>query len=154
MSGSSVAHASFTIERRYDAAPARVFAAFATEHGKSAWFAGPEGWKSVERVFEFRVGGEEVLKGQFPDGRTTDFRCRYFDIVPDRRIVYAYGMHIDGVRISVSLATIELHPDGSGTRLTVTEQGAFLDGYDDAGSRERGTGWLMDKLGATLQRQA
>ena len=32
----------------------------------------------------------------------------------------------------------------------VTEQGAFLDGYDDAGSREQGTGLLLDALGASL----
>jgi hypothetical protein len=37
------------------------------------------------------------------------------------------------------------------TRMTVTEQGAFLDGYDDAGSRERGTGALMDQLAKFLE---
>jgi len=110
--------------------------------------------EAVERVFEFRVGGEEILKGEFPGGRVTDFRSRYFDIVPDRRIVYGYGMHIDGVRISVSLATVEFQLDGAGTRLVVTEQGAFLDGYDDAGSREQGTRWLLEKLDAALRRTA
>jgi hypothetical protein len=48
-------------------------------------------------------------------------------------------MYVDGTKISVSLATVEFAKTGKGTRLTVTEQGAFLDGYDDAGSRERGT---------------
>jgi hypothetical protein len=33
----------------------------------------------------------------------------------------------------------------------VTEQGAFLDGYDDAGAREQGTGLLLDALGASLR---
>jgi hypothetical protein len=28
----------------------------------------------------------------------------------------------------------------------------FLDGYDDAGGRERGTSMLLDQLGAELQR--
>ncbi len=32
----------------------------------------------------------------------------------------------------------------------MTEQGAFLDGYDDAGSREQGTNLLFDALGAAL----
>jgi len=32
----------------------------------------------------------------------------------------------------------------------VTEQGAFLDGYDDAVSRERGTGEPLDALGRSL----
>ena len=45
---------------------------------------------------------------------------------------------------------IELAPTGAGTRLKITEQGAFLDGYDDAGSREHGTGLLLDRLGASL----
>ena len=34
--------------------------------------------------------------------------------------------------------------------LTITEHGAFLDGYDDSGSREHGTGFLLDRLGASL----
>ena len=35
--------------------------------------------------------------------------------------------------------------------LKVSEQGAFLDGYDDAGSRERGTGHLLAALGESLE---
>jgi uncharacterized protein YndB with AHSA1/START domain len=70
--------------------------------------------------------------------------------VEDERIVYAYRMTLDGVPISASLASIELRPEGAGTHLTLTESGVFLDGYDDAGAREHGTNWLMDKLGASL----
>jgi hypothetical protein len=36
------------------------------------------------------------------------------------------------------------------TTLKVTEQGAFLDGYDDPGSCEHGTGFPLDGLGASL----
>jgi hypothetical protein len=32
----------------------------------------------------------------------------------------------------------------------MTEQGAYLDGYDDAGSREKGSGFLLDALGQSL----
>jgi hypothetical protein len=46
---------------------------------------------------------------------------------------------------------VEFKPAGAGTRLTVTEQGAFLDGYDDAGSRERGTRELLNNLERTLR---
>jgi hypothetical protein len=60
-------------------------------------------------------------------------------------------MHLDGKKISVSLATMQLTAKGGRTTLTVTEQGAFLDGYDDAGSRERGTAHLLDALGAALK---
>ena len=75
----------------------------------------------------------------------------YHDIVPDRRIVYSYSMRLGERRISVSLTTIDIEPAGSGTRLTFTEQSAFLDGYDDLAGREEGTGIGLDNLGAALQ---
>ncbi len=71
---------------------------------------------------------------------------------PNERIVYAYEMHLDDRKISVSLATLQAQAGGAQrTKLMVTEQGAFLDGYDDAGSREQGTGFLLDRLGASLR---
>jgi hypothetical protein len=58
---------------------------------------------------------------------------------------------MDDRKISVSLATMQLKAAGGKTTLMVTEQGAFLDGYDDAGSREEGTGHLLDAIGASLK---
>ena len=60
-------------------------------------------------------------------------------------------MHVDGRKISVSQACLELKPDGNGTKLVLTEYGDYLDGYDDAGSREHGTNWLIDNLGKSLE---
>jgi hypothetical protein len=60
-------------------------------------------------------------------------------------------MHLDDKKISMSLATMQLKAEGGKTTLKVTEQGAFLDGYDDAGSREQGTGHLLNALGASLK---
>ena len=150
----SAAHGLFTIERTYPGVtPQRVFNAFATVEGKAGWFSGPdERWTIVEREFDFRVGGTERLVGKWTTGMVTKFEARYFDIIPGERIVYAYEMHLDGRKISVSLATIEFKPAGDGAQLVLTEQGAFLDGYDDGGSRERGTNELIDKLGAWLAR--
>ena len=37
-----------------------------------------------------------------------------------------------------------------GTKLTLTEHGAFLDGLDSVASREGGTASLLDKLGQQL----
>ena len=93
----------------------------------------------------------ERLKGEWDSGMVTDFDAHYHDIVPERRIVYSYAMHLDGRRIPVSLATIEFEPEGAGTRFRLTEQGAFLDGYDDAGSREHGTAAQMEKLARALE---
>jgi uncharacterized protein YndB with AHSA1/START domain len=79
------------------------------------------------------------------------FDARYQDIVENERIVYAYDLHLDDQRISVSLATIELAGVGSGTRMTFTEQGAFLDGLEDPAEREHGTNLMVDSLGAALE---
>lgn len=153
MTERSVAHGAFTIERTYpNIAPRRVFDAFATEAGKASWFSGPdERWDIVERAFDFRVGGRERLVGKWKTGTVTAFDATYWDIVPGERIVYAYSMHLDGRKISVSLATFEFKAAAAGAHLKMHEQGAFLDGYDDAGSRERGSQELIDKLGAALE---
>jgi hypothetical protein len=60
-------------------------------------------------------------------------------------------MRINGTKISASLASIEFKATASGTELKLTEQGAFLDGYDDAGSRERGTIELLEAMGKSLE---
>jgi uncharacterized protein YndB with AHSA1/START domain len=150
MTDRNVCHAVFTLERTYPAAPARVFKAFADIDAKARWFVGPPGWKLIERTLDFRIGGRERAKGSFEGGVVTDYQAVFQDIVPDERIIYSYGMHLDDRRISVSLATVEFKPAGSGTTLILTEQGTFLDGYDDSGSREQGTADLLDKLGAAL----
>jgi uncharacterized protein YndB with AHSA1/START domain len=150
----SAVHGTFSIERTYEAAPARVFRAWADPAAKARWFVGPADWTLLERFIDFRVGGKERLSGRKGSGVVSTFDASYHDIVPDQRIVYCYAMQLDDERISVSLATVELRPAGTGTRLTFTEQAAFLDGYDDGGSRERGTRILLEQLGAELKRHS
>jgi len=147
-----VRHGSFTIERVYDAPIALVFQAWADKDAKARWFAAPAEL-AVETLREqnFTVGGRDRLRADWKAGRVTDFQCEYRDIVENARIVYVYDMYVDGTKISVSLATITFEKSGKSTKLTVTEQGVFLDGYEDAGARERGTNDLMDKLGRSLQ---
>jgi uncharacterized protein YndB with AHSA1/START domain len=112
-------------------------------------------WKLLHRELDFRVDGRERLSGAWPGGRISSFAAHCHDIVPNERIVYAYDMHLNDLRTSVSLAAIEFKGEDAGTRLSLTEQGgAFLDGYDDAGSREHGRRALLDKLGLALQRAA
>ncbi len=149
MSQSSVVHATFAIERTYEATPARVFKAWAEPAAKASWF-GPSNLPHESREFDFQVGGRERFEVGGPDGDTYIFDSRYADIVDEQRIVYAYDMYRGQTRISVSLATIEFQPNGAGTKLTFTEQGVFLDGHDTPAEREHGTGVLLDNLGKAL----
>ncbi len=152
----SVVHSAFTLERTYDAPVERVYRALSDEAAKAKWFGGTEGqWRQIERAMDFRVGGRERLAGRWESGVVSTFDAIYHDIVPNERIVYTYEMHLDEKKISVSLATMQIKAAGPDrATLKVTEQGAFLDGYDDGGSRERGTGFLLDKLGASLTERA
>ena len=149
----SVVHAAFHLERTFEAPVARIYEALSNEAAKSRWFSGDPGqWEMFERRMDFRVGGRERLRGRWQGGVVSTFDAIYHDIVPCERIVYTYEMHLDERKISVSLATLQLKSAGGGrTTLKISEQGAFLDGYDDAGSRERGTGFLLDRLGASLR---
>jgi uncharacterized protein YndB with AHSA1/START domain len=145
----SVTHATFVIKRSYAAPPTRVFAAWADREAKRDWFSSPDADETGYQL-DFRVGGREINRGGPPDGPLFTYEADYRDIVADRRIVYAYDMYMDDTRISVSVATVEIEPEGSGTRLTFTEQGAFLDGHDTPAQREHGTRSLLDKLEAAL----
>ncbi len=158
----SVVHSTFRIERSYPASPSRVFSAFANPAAKRRWFAEGEGSEVQEFTVDFRVGGREVgrfrfkgspaLAGAPPAG--TEFRndTVYQDIVPDHRIVFAYTMAIGERRISASLATVELAPEGDGTRIAFTEQGAFFEGSDGPDIRKGGWTAHLEALGAELLR--
>jgi len=148
----SVVHATFHLERTYDAPVARVWRALTNESAKQKWFAGtPDRWQLLERQMDVRPGGRERLKGRWEGGLVSTFDAIYYDVIPNERLVYTYEMHLDDKKISVSLATLRLKAMGGATTLMVTEQGAFLDGFDDAGSREQGTAHLLDALGASLK---
>ena len=147
----SVVHATFCIERTYKASRAKVYEALTDPGAKAKWFAGGKGYTLFAREIDVRPGGRERLKGRWDSGVVSTFEAVYHDVVPGERLVYAYEMHLDERKISVSLTTFELKPADAGTRLVMTEQGAFLDGYDDAGSRERGSNSLLDALGNSLE---
>lgn len=147
----SVVHATFCIERTYSVSRPQVFRALTDPVAKAKWFTGGNGYTLLAREMDVRPGGREHVKGRWETGVVSTFDAVYHDVVADERIVYAYEMQLDDRKISVSLATLELKPEGTGTRLVMTEQGAFLDGYDDVRSRERGSNFLLDALGNSLK---
>lgn len=147
-----IIHDTFSMERTFPAAPARVFAAWANPEHKAKWFVGPAGWTLQERTQDFREGGTETVQGVFPDGVTVSrFNCHYLSIIPNQRIIYSYDMWVKGRSMSVSLATVEFFAEGSGTRMKLTEQGAFYGSKDDPANRREGTEILVDQIGAWLQ---
>ncbi len=140
-------HGTFTLSRTYPVPPDRVFAAWSSREAKARWFGAPG---TTGYALDFRVGGTETNRGGPPGGPVYTYEATYRDIVPAERIVYGYTMEADGTLISVSVTTVEFAAAPSGTTLTFTEQGVFLDGGDTATVREKGTSELLDALGGAL----
>lgn len=154
MSQRSITYGSFVLERRYKANPARVFKALSDPATKRKWFGPPETWGKSEHQLDFRIGGIETSVGGPPGEAVHRYTAVYQDIVPNERIIYSYDITLDDERISVSLASFEIRPDGDHTILTMTENGAYLDGFGDGNAiRKEGTTILLDNLGAHLARE-
>jgi uncharacterized protein YndB with AHSA1/START domain len=106
-------HATFVLERDYAAPVDRVWSAFADADVKKQWF-GPDDIEDAEVSEDFRVGGVAINHGTM-QGRRSEFRATYSDIVDRERIVYVYDMWSDGVHASTSITTIVLEPTADGT---------------------------------------
>ena len=151
-------HASFVIERRYEAPPQRVYAAWSDPAAKRQWFVEGEGWEIQSYELDFREGGVEKskfrhLKGEEIFGEKTIFgnETVFNEIAPNERIIFTYSMDRNGVRFSVSLASVELNALGTGTRMIFTEHATFFEGGDGAQMREAGWRELLDKLDQYLK---
>jgi uncharacterized protein YndB with AHSA1/START domain len=151
---SSVVYDTFVIERTFDAPAERVFRACSDPVTKARWFTGSVDSLGKSYELDFRIGGHESNRGGPPGGPVYTFDALIRDIVPDQRIVTTSEMTVDGQRMSVSVATVELHAEGDKTRLVWTEQGVFLDGLESSEQRAIGTGSLLDSLGAELESSA
>jgi uncharacterized protein YndB with AHSA1/START domain len=123
-----------------------VFRAWTDPEAKRRWCVCDDGMVNTEYRIDFRPGGSELNRVVTPEGTVHLFQAHFLDIVPDHRIIYAFDMHVGERRISASLATVQFDPGGRGTRMTFTEQVAFLDGWHDREDRIRGTNEGLDRL--------
>ncbi len=114
---------------------------------------GHDGWTATTREVDVREGGHETTAGEVPGEWSSRFEASYHVVVPDARIVSSYVMFHNDVRLSVSIATIELDAidGGDATRVVFTEQGAYFEGGEAANAeRESGTIQLLKQVEATL----
>ncbi|WP_280384447.1 SRPBCC family protein [Nocardia wallacei] len=145
MTEHSVVHATFSHEREYPATPAQVFAAWSDPETKARWLTGG----NARHELDFRVGGRELAAGTH-DGNELTFEATYHEIVPGERIAYTSTMRSGDTVTTLSVTTVEIAAAQAGTRLTLTEHGAYLDGHEKPQWREQGTGDQLDALGKEL----
>jgi len=151
MTEAAIRHGSFTIERRYEAAPERVFAAFAQSEARRQWLVFADGWTIHEyRPAEPTIAGAVEFSRFSPPGADVVLTnaTTWLHVEDNRTLIYAYHMTLGGAALSSSLVTITFRSDGAGTCLTLTEQGAYFDG--DISGREEGTRALLDEVEKVL----
>lgn len=147
----SIKHGSFTVERSYSAPPAKVFAAFARAEARRKWLVFADGWTIHDyRPAEPTVAGAVEFSRFSPPGAEVVLTnaTTWLHVDESNTLIYAYHMTLEGAPLSSSLVTISFKPDSRGTRLVLTEQGAYFDG--NFAGREEGTRALLDKVEKVL----
>lgn len=143
--------ATIVIERIYEVPPARVFAAWSDPQALLRWGSPGDDWELVYEKFDFREGGGEISRFGPKGGEVYVNETRYFDIVPDQRIVSAGSMTTGEKRLFAGLLTVEFFPAGTGCRMVLTEQGVFLDGHDRPENHQAGWSQMLEQLGEELK---
>ncbi|MEI8153998.1 MAG: SRPBCC domain-containing protein [Hyphomicrobiales bacterium] len=140
MTAATATKQSLTIKRRFNAPPAKVFAAWTDAKIIARWF-GPEGVERVEATTDLRVAGAYHITMQVP-GDQHDVFGVYREIVPNERLVFTWAWKSTPER--ESLVTVTFKPDGTGTMMTLLHEHFY-----DADARDRHQhGWsgAIDKL--------
>jgi uncharacterized protein YndB with AHSA1/START domain len=140
MSTATATKPSLTLKRRFNAPPAKVFAAWTDPQTIARWF-GPEAVTRVHAETDLRVGGRYRIVMVVP-GNEHDVSGVYREVVPNEKLVFTWAWKTTPER--ESLVTVLIKPDGAGTLLILTHE-QFFD--EDARDRHQ-HGWTgaLDKL--------
>ena len=139
-------HATFTLERSYDAPPEQVFEAWADPAIKARWFVSP----GAEHSLDFRVGGIETTRGGPDPDVPFVFTSTYEEIQLGARLVYSSTLAHAGRVATVSITSVEITDNGTGSTLVLTEHSIFLDHLEEPAWREQGTAEWLDRLQTVL----
>ncbi|WP_300545229.1 SRPBCC domain-containing protein [Maricaulis sp.] len=150
----AITHDDFTLEQVYGAAPERIFAAWESVEGRLQWQRPADHLHMVYDASDFRVGGCDVSRCWAEGDDAYEAVVYYQDIVPDRRIVMSETVSKAGRRLSCALATVEIDPVASGTRMRLTVQIAAEEGSEVFAGYREGWGALMENLVSHLTREA
>jgi len=105
-----------TVQRRFAASPAKVFAALTEPELLRQWMSA-NGRELTETQIDLRSGGRYRYVFRSPSGRTFAMYGTYREVVPPRRIVHTEAY--DGYKWDPLVTTTELREDGGGTMLVM-----------------------------------
>lgn len=129
-----LAKPSLTLQRRLNAAPAKVYRAWTDPEQIVKWMH-PGGTHVIHAELDARVGGRFRIIMRGPDGEEHDVSGRYQEVVPDAKIVFTWRWR--GTPERESRVTVLLRAEGGATLLTLTHEQFF----DEAARDEHRGGW-------------
>lgn len=141
----SLTKPSLTIKRRFNASPAKVFAAW-TDAQKMIRWMGPPSIIRCEAENDLRVGGRYHIKMVVPNDEH-NVSGVYREIVPNEKVVFTWAWKSTPER--ESLVTVTIKPDGDGSLMTLLHEQFF----DEAARDNHNKGWtaIMDRLATYVE---
>lgn len=141
MTTAAVVKPSLTIKRRFNAAPAKVFAAWTDPEKVKRWMS-PGEVKMLSAENDARIGGRFRWVMQAPDGEHHDVSGVYREVIPNEKLVFTWAWISTPER--ESLVTLTFKADGDGTLFTIVHEQFF----DETARDNHNKGWTsaMEKL--------
>ena len=138
-----VTRPSITLQRRLNASPAKVYAAWTDPEKIARWFGPAQVIAgSVRADIDARIGGRYRISFDMADGEHHEVSGVYREMAPNQSLTFSWAWYSTPER--ESQVTISLKPDGDGTLLTLHHEQLF----DQAARDGHKSGWIgtLDKL--------
>ena len=127
---------SVTLQRRYDAPPEKVYAAWTRAEMIVGWFGPSDAQQgSVKAVMDVRTGGRFTISFTHGSGEYSEVSGVYKEVVPNEKLVFSWAWHSTKER--ESLVTVSIRPDGAGSLMVFTHEQFF----DEAARDNHAKGW-------------
>jgi uncharacterized protein YndB with AHSA1/START domain len=123
------------IERHYAVGPEKVWQAWTEPQALSRWFGPGEPGSVTDAQLEVRPGGRYSIAFRTPDGDEHRVSGVYEEVVANRKLRFSWAWQSTPDR--VSLVTIELSPNGTGTDMLLHHERFF----DQAARDNHVRGW-------------
>jgi len=140
---------SVTLNRRYNAPPERVFAAWTQPAEIVRWFGASDAKAdSIKAIADVRNGGRFSFSFIHGSGEHFEVSGIYKEVVPNEKLVFSWAWHSTPER--ESQVTVLTKPDGTGTLLTLKHEQLF----DQAAADNHKRGWtgMLENIATWLDR--
>ena len=137
------------VRRHFDAAPEKVFSAFAEARTVARWLTPSPDIKLEVLQFDFREGGEYRFAYRVPGAPTVIVGGSYRVIESPSRVVFTWIIEPPDVHAGIeSEVTVTITPEGSGSQLLIRH--AKLVRADAETRHEQGWCGALDQLAGML----